>query len=74
LIDEEKAVQLFQALKELPYEQRETFVLHIQGDMKFREIANLQNVSIKTVQSRYRYGVEKLQKLLVRDNIHEVRK
>ena len=72
LINEEESIQLFQALAKLPYEQRETFVLHIQGEMKFREIANLQKVSIKTVQSRYRYGVEKLQKLLVKETIDEV--
>lgn len=74
LINEEESVQLFQALAELPYEQRETFILHVQGEMKFREIANLQNVSIKTVQSRYRYGIEKLQALLVKENTHEIRK
>ena len=74
LINKEESIQLFLALAELPYEQRETFVLHIQGGMKFREIANLQKVSIRTVQSRYRYGVEKLQKLLVKENIHEVHK
>ena len=72
LINKEESIQLFQALSKLPYEQRETFVLHIQGEMKFREIANLQKVSIKTVQSRYRYGVEKLQKLLVKETIDEV--
>ncbi len=74
LINEEESIRLFQAITELPYEQRETFVLHVQGGMKFREIANLQNVSIKTVQSRYRYGIEKLQALLVKENTHEVRK
>ena len=72
LINEEESIQIFQALAKLPYEQRETFILHIQGEMKFREIANLQKVSIKTVQSRYRYGVEKLQKLLVKETIDEV--
>ena len=50
-----------------PYDQREVFVLHAQGEMKFREIAELQNVSIKTVQSRYRYGIERLQTLLEKD-------
>jgi len=74
LIHEEDSAQLFQALAELPGEQRETFVLHVQGGLKFREIANVQNVSIKTVQSRYRYGMAKLQSLLVKGNTHEVRK
>lgn len=74
MINEEDSAQLFQALAELPSEQRETFVLHIQGGLKFREIATMQNMSIKTVQSRYRYGIAKLQTLLVKENRHEVRK
>jgi len=68
LIDREESARLFNMLMRLPYDQREVFVLHVQGEMKFREIAELQNVSIKTVQSRYHYGIEKLQALLEKDN------
>ena len=68
LIDREESARLFNMLMKLPYDQREVFVLHVQGEMKFREIAELQNVSIKTVQSRYHYGIEKLQALLEKDN------
>ena len=68
LIDREESARLFNTLMRLPYDQREVFVLHVQGEMKFREIADLQNVSIKTVQSRYHYGIEKLQALLEKDN------
>jgi RNA polymerase sigma-70 factor (ECF subfamily) len=68
LIDREQSARLFNTLMRLPYDQREVFVLHVQGEMKFREIAELQDVSIKTVQSRYRYGIEKLQALLEKDN------
>ncbi len=68
LIDREESARLFNTLMSLPYDQREVFVLHVQGEMKFREIADLQNVSIKTVQSRYHYGIEKLQALLEKDN------
>ena len=68
LIDREESARLFDILMRLPYYQREVFVLHVQGEMKFREIAELQNVSIKTVQSRYHYGIEKLQTLLEKDN------
>jgi DNA-directed RNA polymerase specialized sigma24 family protein len=32
--------------------------------MPFREVAKWQKVSIKTVQSRYRYGLGKLRELL----------
>ena len=67
LIDCEESARLLNTLMKLPYEQREVFVLHVQGEMKFREIAELQNVSIKTAQSRYRYGIEKLQSLLEED-------
>ena len=52
------------ALAQLPYEQREVVGLHLQGGLKFREIARLQGVSIKTVQSRYRYGLDKLRPIL----------
>ena len=52
------------AMEQLPYEQREVIVLHAKGKMKFRQIAKLQDVSIKTVQSRYRYGLGKLRLIL----------
>ena len=52
------------ALKQLPYEQREVVVLHTRGRMTFKAIAELRQVSIKTVQSRYRYGLDKLKTLL----------
>ncbi len=48
------------AMGQLPYEQREVVLLHLQGGLKFAEIAQLQEVSINTVQGRYRYGLEKL--------------
>lgn len=55
---------LSSALAQLPYEQREAVILHIQGDMKFRDIAKMQETSTKTVQSRYRYGTTKLRSIL----------
>ncbi len=64
LITNEGAEQVYDALCQLPYEQREVFVLHVQADMTFREIAELIGASINTVQSRYRYGMEKLRALL----------
>lgn len=47
-------------LKQLPYEQREVVLLHVHGGMKFKSISEIQQVSINTVLSRYRYAVEKL--------------
>lgn len=60
----EESVMISKALSQVPFEQREVVVLHLHGDMKFREIAELQAVSIKTIQSRYRYGLDKLRSIL----------
>jgi RNA polymerase sigma-70 factor (ECF subfamily) len=64
IIYNEQLRQLNNALAQLPYEQREVISLHAQGGMKFREIARSQNVSISTIQSRYRYGLDKLRTIL----------
>ena len=60
----EESRRVFAALAQLPAEQREVITLHIQGQMRFREIAEHLHLSINTVQSRYRYGIEKLRTLL----------
>ncbi len=64
VIAEEQRERLIAALAELPYEQREAVLLHLQGGLKFREIANVQGVAAKTAESRYRYGIEKLRSIL----------
>lgn len=52
------------ALKQLPYEQREVVVLHTRGRMTFKAIAELRQISVRTVHSQYRYGLDKLKILL----------
>jgi RNA polymerase sigma-70 factor (ECF subfamily) len=64
IVENEQLRQLNNALARLPYEQREVISLHLQGGMKFREIAELQDVSTSTIQSRYRYGLDRLRSLL----------
>jgi RNA polymerase sigma-70 factor (ECF subfamily) len=64
LIDAEESARVFEAMAELPYEQREVFVLRVQGQMRFREIADVLGISINSAQSRYRYAIEKLQTIL----------
>jgi len=56
--------RLSNALAKLPYDQRETVLLRVQSGMKFRQIAKSQQVPIKTAQSRYRIGLDKLRSLL----------
>jgi RNA polymerase sigma factor (sigma-70 family) len=63
-INSEQLLKLSDALNELPYEQREAIALRIHGNLRFRQIAELQNVSTKTVQSRYRYGLDRLRSTL----------
>ncbi len=53
-----------EALTELPHEQREVILLHLHSGLTFREIAKLQKMSINTIQSRYRYGLQKLRSIL----------
>jgi RNA polymerase sigma-70 factor (ECF subfamily) len=52
------------AMAQIPCEQREAIVLHLQSKMKFRQIAKSQGVSVNTVLSRYRYGLDKLRSIL----------
>ncbi len=63
-IGREESSQLKDLLARLPYEQREVIVLHLHHDMRFREIAKALDISINTVQSRYRYGLDKLRSIL----------
>lgn len=60
----EQLQKLSHAITELPYEQREAVVLRLHGEMRFKTIAGLQNISVKTAQSRYRYGLDKLRSIL----------
>ena len=60
----EESQRLALALSKLPYEQRETVLLHLFMDIKFKAIASLQNVSANTAAGRYRYGLDKLRTLL----------
>ncbi len=56
----EQAARLNQAVAELPDEQREVVLLRLKANLKFRDIARLQQTSINTVLGRYRYGLDRL--------------
>ena len=63
-IQSEELKKLGLAMSQIPYEQREAIVLHLHGQMKFKTIARLQNVSIKTAHTRYRAGLDGLRSIL----------
>lgn len=52
------------ALGRLPAEQREAIGLHYFENLSLSEVADNLGISINTVASRIRYGLEKLQKLI----------
>jgi RNA polymerase sigma-70 factor (ECF subfamily) len=64
VIQSEELRKLGLAMSQIPYEQREAIVLHLHGRMKFKTIAKLQKVSIKTAHSRYRAGLDGLKSIL----------
>lgn len=60
----ELSERIEEAMEQVPYEQREVIILHLQSGMRFKQIAKWRGVSINTIQSRYRYGLDKLRMLL----------
>jgi RNA polymerase sigma factor (sigma-70 family) len=64
VICSEQAQRLNRALAQLPLDQREAVTLRIKGQMRFKDIASLQGVSVNTIRGRYRYGLGKLRSIL----------
>jgi RNA polymerase sigma-70 factor (ECF subfamily) len=64
MIQSEELRRWSDIMAQLPYEQRETVILHLRAGMKFRQIAHSQGVSVNTVKGRYRYGLDKLRSIL----------
>ncbi len=55
---------LFEALKELPKNQRDVFILNELEDKTLQQIANMQGEKLKTIISRKRYAVKHLRNQL----------
>ena len=64
VIRSEQVHRLADALARLPYEQREVITLRIHAGLTFRAMARALKVSLGTVQSRYRYGLNNLKTAL----------
>jgi RNA polymerase sigma factor (sigma-70 family) len=60
----EETARLNGAVAELPDEQREVVLLRLKANLKFRDIAKLQQTSLNTVLGRYRYGLDRLRSRL----------
>lgn len=64
VIFSEQAGRLNDAVAQLPEEQQEVVLLRLAMDMKFRDIARVQQTSVNTVLGRYRYGLKRLRSML----------
>jgi RNA polymerase sigma-70 factor (ECF subfamily) len=62
--DQGAAAAIAQGLAHLPAEQKEVILLKVTQDFTFKEIAAICGLSINTVASRYRYGIERLRSRL----------
>src|SRR3984893_10499413 len=60
----DEAAALIRAVEELPLEQREAFLLQVEGDLDVEEIARITGSSFETTKSRLRYARTKLRELL----------
>jgi RNA polymerase sigma-70 factor (ECF subfamily) len=60
----EEGSALVQAMDQLPGEQREAFLLHIEGELSVEEVAVIMGSSFETTKSRLRYARAKLRELL----------
>jgi RNA polymerase sigma-70 factor (ECF subfamily) len=62
---------LQKALMQLSEEQREIVIMKEYEGLKFREIADILNISENTAKSRMYYGLDGLKKILTKNNINK---
>lgn len=60
----EQGAALIAAIEQLPNEQRDAFLLQVEGDLSVDEIAATCGVSFETAKSRLRYARQRLRQLL----------
>ena len=53
-------IRMSAAIDQLPLDQRSVFLMRMEGDLSFKEIARIQSISINTALARMRYAVLKL--------------
>jgi len=60
---DERTERLWEMVRRLPPKQRDVLALKIQGELSFKEIGDIFGISANTAASRYRYALEKLQRM-----------
>lgn len=69
IIRNQKEQTIRDIIKLLPEEQREVLVLRHYGDLSFKEIAQITNVSINTALGRMRYALNNMRKIITEKSI-----
>jgi RNA polymerase sigma factor (sigma-70 family) len=60
----DQATAINQAMAQIPRDQRDAFLLQVEGDLSVEEVATLTGSSFETTKSRLRYARTKLRELL----------
>ena len=69
ILQAENSLYLMGLLGELSLEVRETVVLRIYEEMKFKDIASMMGCTTSTAKSRYRLGIQQLRKRISNEKI-----
>jgi RNA polymerase sigma factor (sigma-70 family) len=69
IIRTQREEQVRDLIQQLPPEQKEVLILRHYGDMSFKEIAQLTNVSINTALGRMRYALNNMRKIIEEKSI-----
>lgn len=64
IIRSEKEDMVRAAIEQLPFEQRQVLILRHYGDLSFKEIAKMTDVSINTALGRMRYAITNMRKAM----------
>jgi len=64
MVNRELEEKIRAAVARLPPEQREVFLMRMEGQLPFQTIADIQGVSINTALARMQYALQKLRKAL----------
>lgn len=64
IIKEQREATVRELIKLLPDNQREVLILRHYGELSFKEIADMTNVSINTALGRMRYAIQNLRRLI----------
>lgn len=65
IIREQNRTELRKLIQQLPDDQKEVLIMRHYGEMSFKEIADVTQVSINTALGRMRYALSNLRKMMV---------